>query len=346
MTVMKAGYVYDPVYLRHDTGEHVENASRLEAIISMLEKSRLKERLTLIKPRPATFEELTMVHHEEYVVQIKDVALRGGGWLDVETVMSSGSYDAALNAAGGTIMAVEAVMGGEVNSAFALVRPPGHHATAGEAMGFCVFNNVAIAARYAIKKCGLKHVAIIDFDVHHGNGTQEAFYSDPAVLYVSTHQYPLYPGTGGIEDTGNGRASGTTINIPLPAGCGDAEYERVFEQIVAPAVKRFRPELILVSAGYDPHWADELAQMRVTVTGFGRMVSVIKGLADELCGGRLVFGLEGGYHLEALAYSVKATFDVLLGETHIEDPLGQPPRGFAPDIESIISTVKRTHGLP
>jgi acetoin utilization deacetylase AcuC-like enzyme len=324
----------------------VENSHRLEAIISMLEKSGLKERLTLIKPRPATFEELTMVHDEGYVAHIKEVALKGGGWLDVETVMSSGSYNAALYAAGGAIEAVEAEMGGEVSSVFALVRPPGHHATAREAMGFCIFNNVAIAARYAIRKSGLKHIAIIDFDVHHGNGTQEAFYSDPAVLYVSTHQYPLYPGTGEIEETGNGQASGTTINVPLPAGCGDAEYERVFEKIVVPAVKRFRPELILVSAGYDSYWADELAQMRVTVTGFGRMVGIIKVLADELCGGRLVFGLEGGYHLEALAYSVKATFEVLLGETDIEDPLGQPPRGFATNIESIISAVKRTHGLP
>ncbi len=345
MMAMKVGYVYDPVYLRHDTGEHPENARRLEAIVSLLESSGLQKRLALIKPRPATAEELTLVHDESYVAHIKEVGQNGGGWLDVETFMSAGSYDAALYAAGGTIKAVDAVMAGTVNSDFALVRPPGHHATAGKAMGFCIFNNVAIAARYAVKIGGLKRVAIIDFDVHHGNGTQAAFYDDPTVLYVSTHQYPHYPGTGEIGETGRGRAGGTNVNIPLPRGCGDAEYERVFTQIVAPVVKRFRPGLILVSAGYDAHWADELAEMQVTVNGFARMVAIIKELAGELCGGRLVLGLEGGYNLEALACSVKATFNVLLGDKEIEDPLGSPPQLFAPNIDSLVAAIKQTHGL-
>jgi acetoin utilization deacetylase AcuC-like enzyme len=273
------------------------------------------------------------------------VARRGGGWLDMDTVMSSGSYEAALYAAGGAIEAVAAVMGGEVNGAFALVRPPGHHATAGEAMGFCLFNNVAIAAKSALMKFGLQRVLIIDFDVHHGNGTQEAFYDNPGVLYISTHQYPYYPGTGRIEETGRGPAEGTNINVPLPAGCGDAEYEQVFEEIIVPASRRFTPQLILVSAGYDPHWADELASMQVTVTGFARITAIIRGLADELCTGRLVFCLEGGYNLAALAASVKATFEVLLGENGTEDPLGAPPRQFAPNIGSLIAAVKKTHGL-
>ncbi len=343
---MKVGFVYDPIYLKHDTGQHVENARRLEAIISHLEQTGLKQQLTPIKPRPATIEELSLVHQEQYISHIREAAQRGGGWLDLDTVMSPDSYDAALYAAGGAIKAVEAVMKGEVNSAFALVRPPGHHATPRRAMGFCLFNNIAIAAKYALAKFGLEHLVIIDFDVHHGNGTQEVFYDNPQVLYASTHQYPHYPGTGSIEEIGSGEAEGTIVNIPLPGGCGDAEYQQVFEQIIVPAAKRFKPQLILVSAGYDLHWADELALMQVSVTGFAQMVKIIKGLADELCGGRLVFSLEGGYNLSALAASVKATFEVLLGNTDIEDPLGQTQyQRSAPDITPLLKAIKEIHNL-
>jgi len=344
---MKAGYVYDPIYLKHDTGQHVENAQRLEAITSHLEKTGLKQQLTPIKPRPATIEELSLVHQEQYVSDIRESAQKGGGWLDLDTVMSPDSYDAALYAAGGAIEATGAVMTGEVNSAFALVRPPGHHATPRRAMGFCLFNNVAIAAKYALTKFALEHVAIIDFDVHHGNGTQEAFYDNPQVLYVSTHQYPHFPGTGSIEEIGSGEARGTILNVPLPGGCGDAEYQQVFEQVVVPATMRFKPQLILVSAGYDTHWADMLAMMQVSVTGFAWMVKIIKGLADELCDGRLVFSLEGGYNLGALAASVKATFDVLLGKADVEDPLGQTQRRWSvPDIAPLIREIKELHSLP
>ena len=341
---MKVGFVYDPIYLKHDTGQHVENARRLEAITSHLEQTGLKQQLTPIKPRPATIAELSLVHREQYISHIQEAVQRGGGWLDMDTVTSSGSYDAALYAAGGAIEATEAVLNGEVNSAFALVRPPGHHATAQRAMGFCLFNNVAIAAKYALAKC--ERILIIDFDVHHGNGTQEAFYDNPQVLYVSTHQYPHYPGTGSVEEIGSGTAKGATVNIPLPGGSGDTEYQQVFEQIVVPVAKRFKPQLILVSAGYDTHWADELALMQVSVTGFAQMVKIIKGLAAELCGGRLVFSLEGGYNITALAASVKATFDVLLGNTDIEDPLGQTTYQFAaPGISPLIKAIKEIHNL-
>ncbi len=343
---MKAGFVYDPIYLKHDTGQHVEIARRLEAIISHLEQTGLKQQLTAIKPRPATIAELSLVHHEQYISLVRETAQRGGGWLDMDTVMSPDSYDAALYAAGGVIKATEAVMNGEVNSAFALVRPPGHHATPRRAMGFCLFNNVAIAAKYALSKFGLEHILIIDFDVHHGNGTQEVFYDNPQVLYTSTHQYPHYPGTGSIDETGSGTAKGTTVNIPLPSGCGDAEYQQVFQQIIVPVAKRFNPQLILVSAGYDTHWADELALMQISVTGFAQMVKIIKELADELCSGRLVFSLEGGYNITALAASVKATFEVLLGNTNIEDPLGQTRyRWTVPNIDPLIKAIKETHNL-
>jgi acetoin utilization deacetylase AcuC-like enzyme len=343
---MKAGFVYDPVYLKHDTGGHPENSRRLEAIISNLEQTGLKQRLTPVKPRPATIEELTLVHHESHVAQVREVAQKGGGWLDPDTVVSPGSYDAALYAAGGAIEAVKAVMGGEVSSAFALVRPPGHHATAHRAMGFCLFNNLAIAARYALEKLGLERLVIIDFDVHHGNGTQETFYDNPNVLYISTHQYPYYPGTGRVEETGRGLAEGATINVPLPAWCGDAEYEHVFEKIIVPATRRFCPQFILSSAGYDGHWDDPLAMMQLTVTGYGRMAETVKGLAEELCQGRLVLCLEGGYNLEALAASARVTFEVLLGETSFEDPVGPPPpRHPASSVEALITAVRETHGL-
>ena len=344
---MKVGYVYDPIYLEHDTGQHVEIAGRLEAVISHLEQTGLKQQLELIKPRAASTEELSLVHHKQHVSHIQDMAEKGGGWLDLDTVMSPNSYEAATYAAGGVIRATEAVMDGEVGSAFALVRPPGHHATTQRAMGFCLFNNVAIATKYALAKYQLERTLIIDFDVHHGNGTQDAFYDRPQVLYISTHQYPHYPGTGSIEETGGGVAKGTTVNIPLPAGCGNAEYLEVFEQVIVPVARRFNPQLVLVSAGYDSHWADGIAQMQVSVAGFARMVSIIKGLADELCSGRLVFTLEGGYNLSVLADSVKATFDVLLGNTEIKDPLGQSPRRFeTPNIAPLIKAIKEIHDLP
>ena len=343
---MKAGYVYDPVYLKHETGYHPENAKRLEAIMAHLKETGLIKQLTPVNPRPATAEELNYVHQASYISYIKDAASEGIDWLDADTVMSPDSYDAALYAAGGVIEATDAVISGKVNSAFALVRPPGHHATATAAMGFCLFNNIAIAARHALKKHKIEKVAIIDFDVHHGNGTQEAFDSDPQVLYISTHQYPHYPGSGTIYETGSGAAQGSKVNIPLPAGSGDDEYRQVFEQIIVPATKRFRPELILVSAGYDPHWADHLAMMKVSTTGFAGMVRTIKELADEFCDGKLVFTLEGGYNLKALAASVKATFDVLLGNPDIEDPLGQPERrGAAPDISELVTKIKKIHKI-
>jgi acetoin utilization deacetylase AcuC-like enzyme len=343
---MSVGYVYDPIYLKHDTGQHVEVAARLEAIISRLEKTGFKEQLTFIKPRPATLDEIALVHQRDYIKEIEETALKGGGWLDADTVMSAGSYEAALYAAGGLIRAVESVMGDETSSAFALVRPPGHHATSGQAKGFCLFNNIAIAASYALDKYNLERILIIDFDVHHGNGTQETFYNDPRVMYISTHQYPFYPGTGDAYETGGGKAKGTNINIPLSAGCGDAEYLAVFEQIIVPAARRSNPQLILVSAGYDTHWADPLAMMQVSVTGFGQMAGIIKGLADELCGGRLSFTLEGGYDLNALAASAKATFDALMGNS-TEDPLGQPSRSpGVTNTDRLIRVIMEIHGLP
>ena len=344
---MKVGLIHDPIYLKHDTGQHVENAGRLEDSILHLKQSGLMEQLTLVKPRAASNEEIALVHPRRHIARIQEVAKMGGGWLDADTVMSSDSHQVALYAAGGAITATEAVINGEVGSAFALVRPPGHHATPEQAMGFCLFNNIAIAAEYTMEKHNLERVMIIDFDVHHGNGTQAVFYENPKVLYTSTHEFPFYPGTGSVAETGSGAGKGTTVNIPLPAGCADTEYSLVFEQIITPVAKRFKPQLILVSAGYDLHWADPIALMQMTVTGLARIVGIIKGLADELCEGRLVFSLEGGYNLAALATSIKATMNVLLGNTDIDDPLGKSPRQFnAPSIAPLIKQIKETHNLP
>jgi acetoin utilization deacetylase AcuC-like enzyme len=343
---MKAGLVYDPICLEHDTGDHVENSRRLVEAMSYLKETGIREKLTCLPARPATLEELEMIHAPEYISYVKGKAEKGGGWLDPDTVMSPKSYEAALYAAGGLMVAVEAVLRREVDSAFALVRPPGHHAIRDRAMGFCIFNNVAIAAKFAMSKFSLDRVLIADFDVHHGNGTQDAFYTDPKVLYFSTHQYPFYPGTGWMEETGTGAGEGTTVNFPMVAGWGDEEYLRAFNEVLVPVARRFQPQLILVSAGFDAHWSDHLAMMKVTVTGFVQMAVMLKELAAELCHGRLVFTLEGGYNLRVVASSTEATFAVLLGNSEIDDPLGKPPVARKPDgFDEHIEAIKRIHHI-
>ena len=343
---MKAGLVYDPIYLEHDTGDHVENSQRLVVTMSYLKETGIKKKLTCLPARPASLEELEMIHTPEYVSYVKSKAEKGGGWLDPDTVMSPKSYEVALYAAGGVLAAVEAVMKGEVDNAFALVRPPGHHAIHDRAMGFCIFNNVAIAAKFALSKFSLSRVLIADFDVHHGNGTQDAFYADPRVLYFSTHQYPFYPGTGWMDETGTGEGEGTTANFPMAAGWGDEEYLRAFNEVLVPVARRFQPQLILVSAGFDPHWADQLAMMRVSITGFAQLAMILKELAAELCQGRLVFSLEGGYNLQVVASSIKAVLDVLLDNSEIDDPLGKASMARKPEgFDEHIQEIKRIHHI-
>jgi acetoin utilization deacetylase AcuC-like enzyme len=311
-----------------------------------LEETHLKDKLVLSSPRAATVDELATVHAPEYISRIQSQAERGGGWLDPDTVISPGSYNAAIYAAGGALTAVDAVMSRQVNSAFALVRPPGHHATCWQAMGFCIFNNIAVAAKYAMANFDIKRILIVDFDVHHGNGTQDTFYADPHVLYFSTHEYPFYPGTGSIDETGARDGEGFTVNVPLLAGWGDDEYQAVFEDILAPVAKRFEPQLIMVSAGYDAHWADNLALMQVSVSGFARLVEITKTLADMLCQGRMVFTLEGGYHLEAMPLAIGATLDILRGNNQISDPLGkQEARSRPINFDNFIKMAKEIHQI-
>lgn len=343
---MTVGLIYDPVYLEHDTGTHVENGQRLTTTIAHLEETQLKDKLALLSPRAATTAELSAVHAPEYITRIKNQCERGGGWLDPDTVTSPGSYNAALYAAGGAITALDAVMNRQVNSAFALIRPPGHHATCWQAMGFCLFNNIAVAAKYALANFDIERILVVDFDVHHGNGTQDTFYAERHVLYFSTHEYPFYPGTGSIDETGARNGEGFTVNVPLLAGWGDDEYQTAFEDILAPIAKRFEPQLIMVSAGYDAHWADNLASMQLSVAGFARLVAIIKTLSEMLCQGRMVFVLEGGYNLEALSLSVAATLDILRGDRQISDPLGRREiKARLVNFDNFISMVKEMHEL-
>ncbi len=343
---MTTGYVYHPIYLEHDLRGHPENRQRLETILRVLQEHHLLERLTPIPAVPITMERLERCHTRHYVELVQRVSQQGGGHLDMDTYVRPASYQAALMAAGGLVEATRAVLDGQVDNAFALVRPPGHHALRDRGMGFCLFNNVAIAARYALAERGVERVLIVDFDVHHGNGTQEEFEHDPAVMYLSTHQYPHYPGTGSWSETGHGDGAGTVVNVPLAGHVGDQGFARILAEIVVPAARRFRPQLVLVSAGYDAHWDDPLASLLLSVGGYTAIARALNDLATELCAGRLVFTLEGGYHLQALAYSVLNTFAVLLGdqEWRLVDPLGPSPYAERP-VDDIIARVRQVHRI-
>ena len=339
------GYVYDPLYLEHGTPGHPEEPARLQSTLSYLEEWGVLRELAEIQARDATLTELELVHSRELIERVRNTSRAGGAWLDPDTYVVSRSYEAGLRAAGGVLAATDAVLDGDIASAFCLVRPPGHHATPVRAMGFCLFNNVAIAAAHVLERRGLERVAIVDFDVHHGNGTQDAFYSEPRVLYVSSHQYPFYPGTGHWRETGEGPGEGTTVNLPLPFGCGRREYVRAYEGVVAPLVRRFQPQMLFVSAGFDAHFADPLAQMRLDTRGCYEIASLLKSLADELCDGRIIYTLEGGYDHTALAWSVRACIDTLIGNEFSEDPLGDGPAVAGPDIDALLAAVRRVHGL-
>ncbi len=308
------GLVYDDAYLRHITGEgHVERPERLEAIVARLQADGLMEKLVRIKPRPAEEEWLTAVHTPQHLAELRQLYGKGQRFAGTrDTPISESSYEIALLAAGGVLAAVDAVMAGEVRNAFCAVRPPGHHATQDKSMGFCLLNNVAIAARYVREKHKLERVLIVDWDVHHGNGTQDIFYENPNVLYFGIHQYPFYPGSGSADERGAGKGIGSTLNVPLPAGSGDAEFLEAFSQKLVPAARQFRPDFVFVSAGFDAHQGDLLGKMRVSTKGFAQMTAIVKQIADEHCRGRLVSVLEGGYDLEGLAASVEAHVRTML----------------------------------
>jgi acetoin utilization deacetylase AcuC-like enzyme len=308
------GLVYHPAYLEHDMGAgHPESPTRLRAIMQQLEQSGTLTRVTKIEPRKAEDEWITQIHTPSYVASLNRLAPTSGRVsLDPDTSMSAGSLRAAYLAAGGVLAGVDAIMVGQVDHVFCAVRPPGHHAEAGRAMGFCLFNNVAIAARYVRKKYGLSRVLIVDWDVHHGNGTQHSFEDDPSVLFFSTHQYPHYPGTGRADERGKGAGEGFTINVPMEAGEGDEAYRAIFLKALVPAADAFKPEFVIISAGFDAHKDDPLASMGLTEAGYADLTGIVAGIARRHAKGRVLSSLEGGYNLAALAVSVDTHLQALL----------------------------------
>ena len=362
------GYSYDPLFLEHTRPGHPESAERLRSVMALLEKGGDLPQLKQLSMQPATFDELSAVHDPAYVSALHQLSAGGGGHFGPDTYVMPRSFDAAALAAGAAMRCATAVMAGEVKRAFALVRPPGHHAFANRGEGFCLFNNMAFAAQAALgrahsgaaesgdamwsQSARRSHAAsqpramIVDFDVHHGNGTQAIFEGDPSVLVLSMHQFGnIYPGSGHHSEVGEGAGRGGTINVPLTAWAGDAAYARVFDEIVLPAARRFKPSVLLVSAGFDAHWRDPLAAMMVTLTGFARMATVLCDLADELCDGRLVAVLEGGYDLEALAHGTRNMLRVMRGAPGcVEDPIG-PAKQQERAVDGVIAAVKKTHGL-
>ncbi len=342
---MRLGYLYSPTFLEHVDLGHPESPQRLEAILEAWDDAGLRRQMLALEPKPATDEQLLGVHSQKHLNKIRAAEEAGTVMLDADTFMSPRSREAAYLAAGAAVGAVDAVMNGQVDAAFALVRPPGHHATRDLAMGFCIFNNVAVAAQYAVDRYGLERVLIVDFDVHHGNGTQDIFYASPNVFYFSTHRYPFYPGSGHWLDNGVGAGKGATLNVPLPHSVGDQMYARIFDDLLYPAARRFQPQLVLVSAGYDAHWSDPLgALMLLTSEGYGYLTQVLSSIAQELSQGRQVWILEGGYHLEALAASATASACTLLGAETGPDPLGIPARPER-DVTDLIEHLKSIHRL-
>jgi acetoin utilization deacetylase AcuC-like enzyme len=302
--------VRDDAFAGHDTGQHPEHPRRYRAIIDALDAAGMLAQCRDLPHEPASDEAILRVHTADHLRRLDAIAAAGGGWIDADTMVAPDSLDAARLAAGAAIAATDAVLDGDRRRAFALGRPPGHHATAGEAMGFCLLNSVAIAAAHARTR-GVERVAVIDWDVHHGNGTQDIFYRDADVWYASIHQSPLYPGTGFANETGVGPGEGATRNRPLPPRTGDAEWLAAFDNDIAPFIEESRPDLILLSAGYDAHRDDPIGGCRVTDAGFGALVARTRDLADRLCDGRLAVVLEGGYDPGALGRCVVATVQTL-----------------------------------
>lgn len=334
------GVCWDQEYFSHETGSHPESADRLRPLYDRLRAGDFTANLRQIPARKASLEEICTVHDPGYVDYVRQFCEAGGGYIWLDTAASPKSFEVALLASGGFLACLDAVMRGEVSRAFSLGRPPGHHAEADRAMGFCFFNHVAVGARYLQTHHGLDRVLIVDWDVHHGNGTENTFLNDDSVLYISIHQSPCYPGTGPVEEIGQGEGVGCNVNIPLPPGCGDETYLAAFGEIVLPMAQQFRPEFILVSAGMDAHYLDPLANMRVTSPCFGAMGQMLQLTAESFGKGRLAFCLEGGYNAQALASSFDAVCGGLEGEGG--DPWNDSPE--PPDLaRRVLEAVKEEH---
>ncbi len=310
----KTAVLRDNLFLSHDPGfNHPESPDRLRDIYSLIEKDSLKDLFIQPDFLPASDKALKYNHSPSLVKKIAKTSGKPYGSLDADTKTSPDSYNAACLAVGSILKGIDLIVEGEVDNCFALIRPPGHHAERDRAMGFCLFNNVAIAAHHAIKEHGLERIMIVDWDLHHGNGTQFSFYDTDKVFYISTHQYPYYPGTGSINEVGKGKGEGYTLNIPLPGGQGDKEYAAIFNKIIKPLGREYKPQLILISSGFDIYHADPLGAMKVTSKGFAYMTRVIVDLAEEICQGKILVTMEGGYNLTGQRDGTLAVLSELYG---------------------------------
>ncbi|MBU0483663.1 MAG: histone deacetylase [Proteobacteria bacterium] len=311
----------DDLFLEHNSGRgHVESPDRLAAIYDRLTRADFNENVFYPAFEPASLELLALNHSASHIARIEATAGQHFVQLDPDTQASAQSYDAASLAVGAAVSGTRMIMAGEADNGFVLVRPPGHHAEADRTSGFCLFNNIAVAAHYAIKELAVKRVLIVDWDLHHGNGTQNSFYDTDQVFYFSSHQFPYFPGTGSILEVGEGKGEGFTINVPLPGGHDDMAYAAVFNEILVPLARQYKPELILVSAGFDIYQRDPLGTMAVSINGFAYLAKVLNNLALELCAGRLLLVLEGGYNLEGLGDGVMACVAEMSGHGSVLDP--------------------------
>ena len=332
----KTGIVTDPLFIKHNPGSfHPEKPERLKEIYAMLDETGLREKLHAVEPRPASEEEITRIHRKEYYQKIADADGESVA-LDMDTRTSPDSFRAALAAAGGLLELTKEVAEGNLDNGFALVRPPGHHAEYSSAKGFCLFNNVAIAAEYALHRLGASRVAVVDWDLHHGNGTQHSFEDRADVLYISTHQYPFYPGTGGLRETGKGEGERYTVNVPLSSGMGDLEYRAIFRDVVLPVLRQYKPDLVLVSAGFDTLATDPLGGMTMSTDGHGVLTSMLMEAAGEMRAAGAagpVITLEGGYDVHGQAKAVENCLRCMLGEWEPEEAAaGNTDRGKAADV--------------
>ncbi len=318
---MTSGFLYDPVFLNHDTGAgHPECRERLSVTIDYLHKQPWFDALHVVPTRPADIDWIQKLHTADYIERARVTCNSGSHFLDsMDVMVSKDSYDIALVAAGSLLQMADQLMANEIDNGFALLRPPGHHAEHDQALGFCLFNNIAILARYLQQQHALEKILILDWDVHHGNGTQHLFETDPSVCYISTHQYPYYPGTGAYSETGIGKGKGATLNCPMPAGANDSLYEQAFMQLILPKIDAFKPDAILISAGFDAHKLDPLAQINMSTEFFGWMTQRVMEMADKHCNGRILSALEGGYNLQMLPLCVAEHVSVLMQHKVVTD---------------------------
>ena len=342
----RIGVIEDPRFQDHiEPTHHPEAAARLVAVGKALEAWRQGRpgSLTSLTPSEASDDDILLIHTEDHLRTVKAAAARGHGHLDADTFISPASYDVARLAAGSCVDLAMRIASGELDTGFAALRPPGHHAESRAAMGFCLFNSVAVTARALQQHAGIEKVLIFDWDVHHGNGSQHSFESDPSILYMSTHQFPFYPGTGAAGESGLGMGLGATFNVPMPQGCGDFEYLGVMQHLIAPVALEFDPDFILVSCGFDAHEADPLGSMNLTANGFHAMTQIMQEVAESACGGRIAYVLEGGYSAQGL---IEGTTSVLaaLSEPQPESRLGSPLAIDAgSNLAAVVDAVRAVH---